>query len=46
MLLYFIVNYFQGNTTAGWASLAVSIWGLGGLQLLSFGVIGEYIAKV
>lgn len=46
MLVYFIVAHFGGNTVDGWTSLIVSIWGIGGLQLLSIGVIGEYIGKV
>ena len=46
MLIYFLVRYFTGNTVSGWASLAVSIWALGGLQLLGIGIIGEYIGKI
>lgn len=46
MLAYFFVRFLTGNTVAGWASLAVSVWALGGLQLLAIGVIGEYIGKV
>ncbi len=45
MLVYTFVQYFSGNTTAGWASIIVSIWAIGGLILLSIGVIGEYIGK-
>ena len=30
----------------GWTSLACSIWALGGIQLLSLGVIGEYVGKI
>lgn len=45
MLLYFFIQYFCGNTVSGWSSLIVSIWALGGLQLLSIGIIGEYIGK-
>lgn len=45
MLIYFIADYFRGGTTAGWASLIVSIWAIGGLQLLAIGIIGEYIGK-
>jgi len=41
----FIVKFF-GETVHGWASLALSIWLLGGIQLLSLGVIGEYIGKI
>lgn len=46
MMLYFIVQFFMGNTVQGWASLGVSIWALGGIQLLAIGVIGEYIGKI
>lgn len=45
MLIYSFVQYFSGNTIAGWASIIVSIWAIGGLILLSIGVIGEYIGK-
>lgn len=46
MLLYFFIRYFAGHTVAGWASIAVSLWALGGLQLLAIGVVGEYIGKI
>lgn len=46
MLLYFLLRYFTGNTVTGWASIAVSVWAIGGLQLLAIGVIGEYIGKI
>ena len=46
MLIYSIVRHAMGHTVLGWSSLIVSIWALGGLQLLSIGVIGEYIGKV
>ncbi|MGI5958896.1 MAG: glycosyltransferase family 2 protein [Massiliimalia sp.] len=46
MLLYFLIIYFIGKTVAGWATIVISIWGIGGLQLLAIGVIGEYIGKI
>ena len=46
MLLYCLVVHFMGKTVSGWASLSVSIWALGGLQLLMLGVVGEYVGKV
>ncbi len=46
MLMYFLLRYFTGNTVTGWASIAVSVWAIGGLQLLAIGVIGEYIGKI
>lgn len=45
-LLYSIIVNFLGNTVTGWTSLTVSIWMIGGIQLLSLGVIGEYIGKM
>ena len=46
MIVYFIIRYFGGRTVTGWASVACSIWGIGGLILFSIGVIGEYIGKI
>ncbi len=46
ILIYSLIRHFTGNTVRGWTFLAVSIWALGGIQLLSIGVIGEYIGKV
>ena len=46
ILIYALIRYFQGAVILGWTSLIVSIWALGGLQLLAIGVIGEYIGKV
>ena len=46
MLLYSLIRHLTGHTVSGWTSLAVSIWALGGIQLLSLGVIGEYVGKV
>ena len=46
MLIYSQVQHFLGNTSIGWTSLIVSIWAIGGLQLLAIGVIGEYIGKI
>ncbi len=46
MLIYSVVQHFLGNTVSGWTSLIVSIWAIGGLQLLAIGVIGEYIGKI
>ncbi len=46
VLIYSIIRKFIGETVEGWAFLAVSIWALGGIQLLAIGVIGEYIGKI
>lgn len=35
-----------GNPVAGWATLVVAITFLGGVQLLSIGILGEYLARI
>lgn len=45
MLIYFLVVYLLGKTVAGWTSIVISVWAIGGLQLLALGVIGEYVGK-
>lgn len=44
--IYTLVQKFAGHTVGGWASLMISIWFIGGLQLMSLGLIGEYIGKI
>lgn len=44
--IYIFISFFCGNAVSGWTSLMFSIWGLGGIQLLAVGVIGEYVGKV
>ena len=46
MLLWSLLSKLLGSTEAGWTSLIGSIWLIGGIQLLSLGVIGEYIGKI
>lgn len=44
--IYAFVSYFIGHVQAGWTSLILSIWFIGGVQLLSIGLIGKYIGKI
>ena len=46
MLIYSIVRWAMGETIIGWASVICSVWAIGGLILLSLGIIGEYIGKI
>ncbi len=46
MLTYSVYRWAVGDTVLGWASLMCSVWAIGGLILLSLGVIGEYIGKI
>ncbi len=43
--LYGVISYFFG-ATVGWSSTIVSIWLIGGIQLLALGLIGEYVGKI
>ncbi|MDY2521088.1 glycosyltransferase family 2 protein [Weissella cibaria] len=40
------IQHLHGNTSKGWPSLMISIWFLGGSQLISAGILGEYLGKV
>ena len=46
MGVYVLASLFSGHSVAGWASIMMSIWMLGGLQLVALGMIGEYIGKI
>ena len=46
MLVYALFSWVAGRTVTGWTSTLASIWMIGGIQLLSLGVIGEYIGKI
>ena len=45
-LIYAMISYFTGHVVPGWTSLIISIWFLGGLQLLAIGMVGQYIGKI
>jgi len=46
ILIYSLVQKFTGHTNPGWTSIICSVWFLGGIQLISIGLIGEYIGKM
>jgi len=46
MIYSLVMAILPGRTVPGWSVLTISIWLLGGLQLLALGVIGEYIGKI
>ena len=46
MLVYVICVVVQGKTVAGWASLMLSMWFIGGCILIGLGIVGEYVGKI
>ncbi len=46
VLIYSLVRHFTGNTIPGWTTTVLSVWAIGGLIMISLGVIGEYIGKI
>lgn len=46
IMIYSLVRKLTGNTIDGWTFLNISIWFIGGLQMISLGVIGEYVGKM
>ena len=46
MALWVIIRHAAGHTVAGWASIMVSVWVIGGVQLMALGLIGEYVGKI
>ena len=45
-VLYAAIAYFRGDAVSGWASMICIMCALGGIQLISLGVIGQYIGKI
>lgn len=46
MIAWVIYDYFQLGTPNGWATLTCSLWFLGGMGMVSLGIVGEYIGKM
>ena len=46
VLVYSLVRYFTNHTIPGWTTTVLSVWAIGGLIMISLGVIGEYIGKI
>jgi glycosyltransferase involved in cell wall biosynthesis len=44
--LWLVYEKFSGGTAQGLSFIAISIWLLGGLQMCSIGIVGEYIGKI
>lgn len=44
--IYSIMSYLFGNVSKGWSSLMISLWFIGGMIMMSLGIVGEYIGKI
>ena len=45
-IIYIIIGAIIGNTAEGWASMTILLCFLSGVQMISLGIIGEYIGKI
>ena len=46
VLVYSLIRFFTGHTIPGWTTTVLSVWAIGGLMMISLGVIGEYVGKI
>lgn len=46
VFIYSLVRYFTGHTIPGWTTTVLSVWAIGGLIMVSLGIIGEYVGKI
>jgi len=46
VLIYCLIRYFNNQTIQGWTTTVLSVWAIGGLIMISLGIIGEYIGKI
>lgn len=46
MMIYALGSAASGRVVPGWSSVMVSIWFMGGLTMISLGVVGEYVGRI
>ena len=46
MGIYVVAAWIGGRSVQGWPSIMMSIWLLGGINLIALGIIGEYVGKI
>lgn len=46
VIIYSLIVKFTGHTVSGWTFIVCSIWLAAGIEMLSLGIIGEYIGKI
>lgn len=45
MVLYALISRASGHVVPGWTSLMVSVWFVGGMIMVSLGIVGEYVGR-
>lgn len=46
ILIYVFVSLTEGKSVAGWTSIMLSLWFIGGMVITCLGIVGEYIGKI
>jgi dolichol-phosphate mannosyltransferase len=46
VLAFGLVQYLRGDTVRGWTSTIVTVLFLGGIQLFTLGIIGQYLSRM
>ncbi len=46
LIIYALISWITGHVVVGWASSFIGTTLIGGIQLISLGVIGEYVGKI
>jgi len=46
VFFYTLYSYFAGFARPGWSSLMISMWFIGGMIMISLGIVGEYVGKI
>ena len=44
--IYVLWRWWRGEIIAGWTSIMLSIWFVGGCIIMGLGIVGEYVAKI
>lgn len=46
MSIHILITLFSGKAVAGWSSMMLSLWFIGGCIMIAIGIVGEYIGKI